>query len=198
MSNVPTERSKQVARQLARIFGGRAQVHLFGDDNEESSVFVLTCHDAPQKGISTYATVSLVDTELSHDGKKISLRGEIIAACRSDAKQIDNAVATAAFYVLNSGYELYPGSIFPEVLKVVGASKKLKHFLFTAPFLWPNLEFIEVDHVRVGPLLAVPITDDEMGFAVEKGPAELERLFEKEQIDIFDINRPSIIRNSRK
>ncbi|MBX7059957.1 MAG: suppressor of fused domain protein [Leptospirales bacterium] len=195
MSTTPTLRNKQVAKWLSAVFDGKGkpQVHLFGDEKKESSVFILTCQDTPQKGVNTYATVSLSDTILTHDGKELGLRGEIIAVCSAKTKGMDNAVASAAFYVMNSGYELFPGAIFPEALVVSGTSKHLKHFLFAVPFLWDKIEPLYVESVRVAPLLAVPISDNEMAFAVEKGPQELERLLESSQVDIYDISRPCAV-----
>ena len=41
-------------------------------------------------------------------------------------------------------------------------------------------------------LMAVPISECEYRYAEAEGPDRLEDLFEQQQIDIFDINRPPV------
>jgi competence protein ComGC len=46
---------------------------------------------------------------------------------------------------------------------------------------------------KVAWLLAVPISDKEKDFLTENGSDALESLFEEKQIDIFELDRKSIV-----
>ena len=189
MVESPTESSKLVARHLAEKLGGTPSVHRYWDERHAKAVYLLTCRNTPAVGISTYATVSLSDHPLTHAGKELPIRAEILTACATSARSVDKAIASAAFYVINSGYELFPGAIFPEVLSLVGASVRLRNMFFTTPFFWEDVAEFKVGNYRIAPLLGVPITDEEMAYAVTEGPSALERRFEDRSINIFDIER---------
>ena len=70
---------------------------------------------------------------------------------------------------------------------------EMEHVLFISPFLWGKLNSIEFLDRKVTWLLAVPISTKEWLFAEKEGTEALEDLFEKNDIDIFDIRRNSII-----
>ena len=65
---------------------------------------------------------------------------------------------------------------------------------FCPPFLWGDkLQDVVVDGRPVAWLLAVPISRAEADFAEREGPQKMEALFERERIDIYDLNRPSLV-----
>ena len=95
---------------------------------------------------------------------------------------------------MNSKWSCSPGTIFPDVVDMYGCSTTLKHLMFVSPFLWDEkLETLELPSKTVDWLLAVPISEMEYQFAQAEGSGRLEDLFEEYQIDIFDINRPSVV-----
>ncbi len=73
------------------------------------------------------------------------------------------------------------------------ASSTLNHVLLLPPFLWASLKTLELDDKTVAWLMAVPISDAELDFAERMGVDALETAFEKAQIDVFDLNRASVI-----
>lgn len=179
MKKQPSNQSKLVAQYFAGALGGKPTVREYWDDKHISNVYVLTCSDIPQVGLRTYTTVSLSECPLTYEGKALDLRAEIIGVAPAKISDFDNCIATAAFYAINSGYELFPGAILPEVLKINGVSNSLKHFYCMTPFLWPNLTQFTIESTVVASLLVVPISDQEMAYAVEKGGDALEALFER-------------------
>jgi len=73
-------------------------------------------------------------------------------------------------------------------------SKTMKHALFVPPFLWEEaLETLELPERTVAWLLAVPISEAEYQFAEREGSEKLEDLFVKHQIDIFNLERESVL-----
>ena len=70
---------------------------------------------------------------------------------------------------------------------------EMEHVLFTSPFLWKKLKTIDFLDKKVAWLLAVPISTKEFLFAEKEGSEALKTLFENEDIDIFDLERNSIL-----
>ena len=68
------------------------------------------------------------------------------------------------------------------------------HLYFSAPFLWEDsLKTLECGTKNVSWLMVIPISDSELKFLTLNVDDALESLFEKKQIDIFDLNRPSVL-----
>jgi hypothetical protein len=128
------------------------------------------------------------------DEMELDVRAELVGACGSDVADFPNYLATAAFFIINSGRFVAPGIIFPGVLSMYQASATMEHFLFLPPFLWDQrLQTLHTEQTKVAWLLAIPISEGELRFAQSKGVPALEDLFEKHQIDIFDLHRPSVV-----
>jgi len=73
-------------------------------------------------------------------------------------------------------------------------SRTLKHFLFVPPFLWEDrLQTLDLGSKKVAWLLAIGITEEERIFAEQNGSEKLEDVFEERQIDIFNLERPSVV-----
>lgn len=187
-------RSKVVAKTAAAAFGGKPAVTRFWDDNHHSSIDILSCEDGPQEGVTAYSTVGLSEWPLYYGDEEYHSRLEMVGACGSNFEGYDNAVASAAFNVINSGWFCYPGAIYPDVLPLHSSSMTMKHFLFVPPFLWEDeLPTLEIEHRTIAWLQAIPISDGERSFAESSGSEALEELFQQHQIDIFDLQRPSVV-----
>jgi len=193
MSNI-SEDKKTIAKTLAQAFGGKPSVRRFWDEKDKQFVDILTCSNRPEKGVSSYSTIGLSDAPLLKDGTEYPTRVEITGACGTAFSGFNNALATAAFCIINSKWFCYPGAIFPDVLSMYDISPTMRHFIFVPPFLWEDkLKTITVGNKTVAWLLAVPISDEERQFAEEKGSDALEDLFEEKQIDIYDLERNSVV-----
>jgi len=192
MSSVTPE-NKALSRHVAAAIGGEPRVRRAWDDNHRSHVDILSCADRPVRGVTTYGTIGLSDSPLIRDGREYGVRLELITASRSTFSHMGNALATAAFCVINSKWFCYPGAVFGNVLSMYKASTTMKHFLFVPPYLWEDaLTTQTIGRKRVTWLLAVPISDEERAFAERQGADVLETLFERKQIDIYDVGRPSV------
>ncbi|MGT2756421.1 suppressor of fused domain protein [Streptococcus ovuberis] len=67
----------------------------------------------------------------------------------------------------------------------------MKHMLFVPLFLW-DIEDLTLDQLTVTWLMAIPISDKELKFVEQYGADKLQDLFEEQQIDYWDLNRPEI------
>lgn len=187
------EKNKIIAKYLANTFGGKPSVYDFWDDNHSSSIPILSCVNSPLSGVTSYSTIGLSDKQIISDSKN-NLGVELVGACGTNFKNFDNALATAAFCIINDNLTCSPGVVFPDILSMYKLSSTMKHILFVPPFIWENeLETISIEDKTIAWLLAIPISDEEKKFAEEKGSETLEDLFEKKQIDVYDLERRSVI-----
>lgn len=85
-----------------------------------------------------------------------------------------------------------PGAIFPRVVELYRPDALLTDIFFVTPFLWP-LETQKFESKVVAWLLAVPISQAERDYANANRAEALEAEFERYQIDIFDLDRPSVV-----
>jgi hypothetical protein len=164
----------------------------YGDENGRSTVDILSSRNRPKRGMVSYGTVNLSDWPLYQDGKEVGVRVEIVGACGSQFKAFGNAVATAAFCVINSKWFCCPGAIFPDAISMYDCSPTMRHFFFLPPFLWEDdLKTMEFPEKTVAWLLAVPISEEERRYAGKHGWESLEGLFAERNIDMFNLARPS-------
>ena len=193
MPDVSTD-NKTIARTAVGAFGGSPKVTRFWDADEESFVDLLTCEGGPRDGVTSFSTLGLSDSPLLVDGREAGIRVELVGACASTCDAFGNILSTAAFCIINSKWSCSPGTMFPDIVGMYDCSSTMKHLLFVPPFLWEErLETLDFDSKTVAWLLAVPVSDAEYAFAQSEGVEALENLFEEKQIDIYDINRPSVL-----
>lgn len=192
----PTDENRELARFIAATFGGTPSVREYFDDDRVATIDIMTCSDAPQGAVNSYATLALSDVRLvDAEGDMLDFGIEIVAACESDAEEFVNAVSTCAFNIIKDKTPVYPGVVFPRVLDLYeGLSSTLSHAFLVDPFLWgAALASRQMKTKTVAFLQMVPISDSEYAFLEKHGPDALEDQFEKHQIDIFDINRRSVV-----
>lgn len=190
-----TSYQKQVARHTALAFGvEKPPITQYWDDNKHSGIFILEAADSPQSGVKSYATIGLSEHPLIHNGREFSTRVEIVGACGSVFSDFANIIATVAFCIINSRWFCAPGMIFPDVVSMYMKSNTMSDIYFANPFLWEEkFASTSFDGQRVAWLLAVPISKAESKFAQINGPEKLEALLIRKDIDIYDLNRPSVV-----
>lgn len=190
----PSEANKGLARESAKVFGGKPKVTRFWDDDHKSSVDLLSCEDRPTRGVTSYSTVGLSDWPLYRGDEEYPARLEMVGACATASERYANALATAAFCIINSQWFCYPGAIFPDILTMHEASSTMRHLFFVPPFLWETeLETMTLESKTVAWLQAVPISEQERELVDSSSPDALETLFEEHEIDVFDLDRPSVV-----
>jgi len=186
---------EKVANHTATALGVvRPSIVRYWDNDDKSSVHILEASDRPQRGVTSFATIGLSDYPLMLKGQEFGVRAEIIGVCGSAFPGFANVIATAAFCVMNSAWFCAPGIIFPDVVSVHNASVTMSDIYFAHPFLWEReLAPTAIEGRPVAWLLAVPVSKEESAFAQSYGPERLEALFAEKDIDIFNLNRASVV-----
>jgi hypothetical protein len=186
--------NRLLAGTVASVFGGTPRVNRYWDAQERAFVDVLSSSDSPEKGVVSYSTLGLSDHPLLLHGAEYEVRAEFVGACyqRFD-RTFPQVLSTAALCVVNSKWFSAPGVVFPDILAMYHASRSLSHVFFAPPCLWANLKTVRLPDKTVAWLLVVPISEAEFRLAEAKGPNELERQLAEARIDIFDLERPSVL-----
>ncbi|WP_146551799.1 suppressor of fused domain protein [Rummeliibacillus sp. SL167] len=185
--------NKIIAKTALHAFGGKPSVSKYWDENNVSNIDMLTTVNRPFDGVSSYSTIGLSDHSIELTVDETPLRIEIVGASATDYEQFPNILASCAFCIINSKFSVSHGKVFRDIIKMYYPNTEMKHVLFVSPFLWEDLKTLEFPNKKVTWLLAVPISENEYLFAQEKGTDSLEELFEQEEIDIFDLDRESIL-----
>jgi hypothetical protein len=127
------------------------------------------------------------------DGQEFPARLEIAGACASADEFFANILASAAFCIMRTKRLYFPGSVMPNYVREYYSTTTVPNLYFTAPFIWEDsLKTLDCGTKKVSWLLAMPISDAEQDYLNEHGDDALEDLFEKHQIDIFDLTRTSV------
>lgn len=187
-----SEENKVIAKTTLNAFEGKPKVFKYWDENNKSSVDILSCEDKNLKSILSYSTLGLSDFSIGYEENSIPLRIELVGASNCDC--FPNILATCAFNIINSKFDCSFGTIFKDVVKMYLPESPMKHILFLSPFLWEDkLKTIKFEKKQVAWLMAIPISEEEKNYADHNGIKALKELFDENQINVFDLERVSII-----
>lgn len=188
----PSEAAKQIARTAATVFGGTPRVQRYYDGPEETWVDVLSCSDRPTAGWTTFSTLGLHNYRNELDGSDI--RVELSGVAASSTDRFLHALGDMALRVIKDHWLAAPGVVFPGIARDAGLSEALPHLFLAPPFPWPELGTVQVDGLpNVHWLLAVPISDAEHAWLLERGYFEFEKLLDDRGVEYFDLQRPSVV-----
>lgn len=183
---------REIARHLRTAFDGRCEVYAFYDEDESTSVDIVICDESPAEGVQATGTVGLSDYDFGIRAHDLPLRVELVMAGRPGQLSIPNVLATCAFAIVNEGYKIEPGLILPGVISMYNPGSRTRHGILLAPASWlvSNLRFSDK---IVTFLQVVPISDKERQLAEDRGSITLEKALEREEADIYDFDRLTVI-----
>jgi len=184
----PTEKQKELYKKLSPMIGIEPRVIKYGDDNDKNYIFIMECPDPIDDKIKFYSTIGLSDYFLNER------KYEILFTGYSNFEEIGNILSSCAFFIINENWKITHGTVFETLVSMYYKDIDMKHVYFTTPYIWEDkLEDFEIQGDKIFFLLGIPISDAELSFKNLNGIDALENLFQEHNIDIFDINRKSII-----
>lgn len=190
------ELDKQIAYAERKFLGGMPKVERHNNQSGKKQIDLLNCENVPQNGVRSCATIGLnrVDIGLSTQiGDNIrKLRIELVGACDVAIKSYTNIMATVAFNIMDT-QTCFPGYIVEDAVDEYIVDSEMKHVLLYDPFLWESADVVVDDEVAVTWLMLVPISDQEYQYARTQGIEKLVQLFEKAEIDVYNIYRSSVV-----
>lgn len=184
---------KLTAQRILQAVGGNPKVVEYRDNNENATIDIFIGINRPCDEITTYSTIGLSNYEIGLKSKNKEIRIEFIGGCKSVYKKFGNVLSSCAFNIINDQFSCKPGTIYHNIISEYYEETSMKHVLFTDPLLWDSLGYIDTENIHITWLMLIPISDKEFEFVRNNSVEELEKLFEKNEIDIFDLNRDSVI-----
>jgi hypothetical protein len=187
--------NKEIAKYITTIVGINRTVQRYWDDKNENCVDIFTCDDPLDLNVKFYGTIGLSDyqniIEMKNGSKNIPI--ELLISGYKKHDKMPNILSTCAFYILKDKWNCQPGTGFMNIVDFY-YKKEIRHIMFVPPFFWENkLEPLKLESKTVNWLFCAPISETELQYKVKNGFEELENLFEKNGVDIFNLDRKSII-----
>ena len=183
---------KIIAQKELEVIGGNPQVFHYWDDNEINNIDIMSSLDRPYHGVKSYATIGLSECDIGLFSNDKRLRVELLGACDEKEELFANILATTAFEIMEKKQCTY-GDVIQNVISEYIIDSEMKHVYLMNPFLWNEFETLEFRELCVAWLLIIPISEQEKEYAIINGWEALEDKFEAVDIDIFNLNRKSII-----
>lgn len=89
--------------------------------------------------------------------------------------------------------ECVPNYVVENIVSIYKKNTDMNHILLVDPFLWNDIGTLEIEDLVVTWLQLIPISQAELDYSKENSVDALLDLFEKIQIDFYDINRKSAL-----
>lgn len=193
MSQAPSQRSKAVYKHFIGLFGIAPNVFHHYNADESAQVDMIHAVERPDPGLTTYATVSLNESQNLMDGQNVPV--ELIGVGPSDRPEFGEAVATCALNCITDGWLLAPGVVHEDVLAVYdGLAPHLPHMLVTFPMDWgEQVADIDTPEGQVHALQVMPVSQAEVDFLRERGFDALEEKLRDAEVDYTNLDRPSAL-----
>lgn len=189
--------NKELAKYITTIVGVDRSVQRYWDEDNKNFVDLFKCTDPTNSSVIFHGTIGVSDhpNEIAmKSGENKNVPVELLLAGYKKFDQLPNVLSTAAFYITKDKWKCQHGSVFMRMLEMYYPDLKMKHLMFTAPYLWEDkLKPLALESKTVHWLLGIPISDKELEYSKSNGSAALENVFEKNKVDIFDIDRGCVI-----
>lgn len=180
--------------QLCKAFADRIKVTECLHDYSSLAIDIAHCTNVPKRGVTAFSTIGLSDHTLHSKKSRATIGIELAGACyRKYSEEYFTIVGSVAFCAIRSGRIFSPGEYVEGYVEEYHKSE-MKHIYFTAPFLWEEtLSSLSLPSKKVLWLMLVPISDAELMYFKKHGEAAFEKLLEKESVDVYDLDRKSVV-----
>ncbi|MDR3304716.1 MAG: suppressor of fused domain protein [Clostridiales Family XIII bacterium] len=195
---IPTERHIKLAKFVSGAIGFVPSVSSYSDETNTHSINILTVTDPLDPDVRFYSTIGLSDYENRIEmeaGAPKNIPIELIMAGYQRYRDVPNILATCAFYLIKNERTCSPDDIWKDIAAMYYKKGDMKHVLFTPPFLWGDKlgGGFELPGQHVEFLFGASISDRELAYKAENGFEKLSELLEKKNVNMFDMERASII-----
>jgi len=187
-----SEDHKAVARHLMTSIGGMPSVQQYWDKAKRSSIDIVSVPDRPQPGLVTHSTLGLFEHSIGLDGGAKPLRAELMLTLRADDIAAPKILSTCAMDVINDKIAIRPGSLLVGAVSLYRVGLAMTDILVVSPFIWA-IPAIELSDKTVGWLAAIPISEAERNYAMEKGGDALDRVLGEKGAEVFNLERASVL-----
>ncbi len=181
---MPSKSNKEWANIVSTLTGGSRSVANYYDEEESTSIHVLTLLN---EGGKVCATIGLMDVQ--HEPPT-----EILMDSTIENVKLENIISMAAFFIMKDGWKIKPGAVFETLVSEYHPELELKHLLFVPQYQWgETLSKVKLEQGYIYPLLAIGITNEELAYISQNGVSALENLWEQNGINVLDWHRSSSV-----
>ncbi|MFK8264751.1 suppressor of fused domain protein [Capnocytophaga canimorsus] len=193
----PNKENIAYAQFLAKAIGINPRVFPYYDNHKINFIDILSVDDPLNTENSFYSTIGLSDFPNKiemNDNSMLNIPVELLMCGYKKYDKIRNILATVSFYISKNKWTCQPGTVFENIVSDYYVSQ-MQHIMFVRPFLWEDkLSDLKFGEKKIHCLLCIPISEKELRFKEENGLTSLEKmLFQQKNIDIFDIERESVL-----
>jgi hypothetical protein len=182
----------KLAQAVAKAIGFEPKVFPHYDNDNKHELDILNMVDPIDKNVTIHCTIGLSDYENLVGKQNIPV--ELLIAAYKKFEKAKNILSTCGFYIIKDKYECRPGSVFMRMIEFYYKDKEMKHIYFAEPFLWQDkLDQIKAENKEANFLFCIPISDAELAYKQKNGDDALESLLQENEIDIYDLDRKSVI-----
>ena len=190
--------NKKLARFLAGALGFEPHVYTYWDEDNKNCLDILSITDPIDSNVKFYSTIGLSDYQnliKMNDNSEKNIPIELLMAGYKNFEQVSNILSTCGFYISKNKWNCKPNNVFESMVAMYYPQKEVKHILFCRPFLWEDKlgDGLELENKTAHFLLCIPITERELEFKMKNGTNALSDLFEKNEVNIFDLDRKSVV-----
>ena len=174
----------------SKVPGDAIHVRRHYDDAEQHAIAIFTSENA--HGVVA-ATVGVMEVD-QRRGEGPPLATEILLDARGRRPYAADVLATVAFFILKDGWRVRPGVTFADIIPMYAPELRVKHMLFTPAFQWQEgMTRVTLTDRTIYPLLAVPITDEELELVKSRGADVLEERWIRSSTDVLDWSREGVV-----
>ena len=184
--------NKQIAKHALSFIGGSPAVNCYYNDDRSKQIDIMCCKESKYSATNIYASIGLNEFDGGITSENISVRIELIAVAPAESDYMGNVVASAAFEIIDNGSFAY-GDVIQNVVGAYCPDTDLKHAVLVSPVYWEEYTPFVEGEISVSWLMMIPVTTDEMLYIRSNGINSFEKLLAEKQVDILDLQRPSVI-----
>ncbi|AZZ41015.1 suppressor of fused domain protein [Acidipropionibacterium jensenii] len=186
-----------VVTAAVKAIGGDPEVEGMVDAVGKTRVDVLTCHNAPVPGWTTWSTVTLhtQPNELPMaSGESLEIRAELMAVGLPDSDVMGKVLGSCAFAVLQDHWMMAPGVVFGDVVSLYDPQTTTPHIVWCHPFTATELGAVDIeDDLTVHWLVAMPITEAERQWLEAHDYDAFANLLDEHEVTYSDLRRKSVV-----
>lgn len=197
-----TKQEQQMMDRTRKVLDTTLISHTyFSDDTtKETGVDVLFAKNSPNKGLLTCSTIGLINYDIGFKNGDKDIRIELlgVSMIKGDLESADliaRIISTAAFGIMENKFSCGLGTVFQNILEGYLPNDDMKHIVFInpPPFWKERFGAIELEDFTLTWLCAQPVSNAELEFLKKNGLKALLDLFVEKNINMFDLNRKSVL-----
>ncbi len=181
---------------LREVLGGDQKAFSYQKEDAPNKLDIMFAKGSPSRNYLTASTLGLVNrtTGYKDSNTQKDIRAEIIMSSYGGTDMIGKVLSTIGIGIYTNNLQYGYGTTLKGVLEGYYPNSDMKHiFLMLPPPIWKqSLKVIDFDDSIITFLYALPISEAECDYMREHGVDELQNVFVKENIDMFDFNRKSV------